>query len=70
MGTEGSDYHAQLVEMLRSQGYSEEEVEKVLAHIRRYERETQTDSVMDSIAKGSFDLASIIKEALGKSDAG
>ena len=43
--------------MLRGQGHSEEEIAKILDHVRHYELEVRTDSVMDSIAGGTFDLA-------------
>jgi len=54
--------------MLRGQGHSEEEIAKILDHVRHYELEVRTDSVMDSIAGGTFDLDSIVKEALGGAD--
>jgi hypothetical protein len=56
-----------LVDWLKQKGHSEEEIEKILARLKKYDRETNVDSVMDSIAHGSFDLQSIIDEALGDS---
>ena len=40
--------------------------EKILAKVKQYDHETNVDAVMDSIAAGSFDLQSIIDEALGE----
>jgi predicted transcriptional regulator len=65
---EESSFHQELAEMLRGQGHSEEEIAKILAHVSKYELETRTDSVMDSIAKGSFNIAAIVEEALGKAE--
>jgi hypothetical protein len=56
----------ELVEYLRSEGHTGLEIEKILARVREYERETQLDSIMDSIGSGSLDLAGLIKEALGE----
>jgi hypothetical protein len=58
--------YQELIEYLRTEGHTDAEIEKILARVRRYEFETQHDSVMDSIGAGTFDLAAIIKEALGE----
>jgi hypothetical protein len=64
--TEQSRFQQELAGMLQERGYSEEDVKKVLDHVRQYEIETRTDSVMDSIAKGSFDIVAIVNAALGE----
>jgi len=58
--------YAELTEYLRGLGQTEAEIEKILARVRQYEVETQHDSIMDSIGNGTFDLAALIKEALGE----
>jgi hypothetical protein len=60
------DPYAELTEYLRTLGQTDAEIEKVLARVRQYEVETQHDSIMDSIGNGTFDLAALIKEALGE----
>ncbi len=55
-----------LVAWLQQKGHSPEEIDKILERLSQYDREMNVDSVMDSIAHGSFDLQSIIDEALGK----
>jgi hypothetical protein len=55
-----------LIDWLKQKGHSAEEIDKILAKVIQYDRETNVDSVMDSIAGGSFDLQSIIDEALGE----
>ena len=64
---DGLEY-AELIEYLRTEGHSDAEIEKILDRVRKYERETQLDSIMDSIGNGSLDLAGLIKEALGEAD--
>jgi len=56
--------HEELVEWLREQGHSSEEIEKILAKVAEYDAQTLHESVFDSISRGDFDLSSIIKEAL------
>jgi len=60
--------YPELVEYLRSEGHTDAEIDKILARVRKYEVETQQDSIMDSIGNGTLDLAALIKEALGESD--
>ncbi len=55
-----------LIDWLKQKGHSAEEIDKILAKVIQYDRETNVDSVMDSIAGGSFDLQAIIDEALGE----
>ncbi len=58
-----ADY-IQLADFLRERGHTELEIEKIVAHVRKYEADTQLYSVMDSIADGHLNLSNIIKEAL------
>ncbi len=63
------DEYAELTAYLRGLGQTDAEIEKILARVRQYELETQHDSIMDSIGNGTFDLAAVIKEALGENNA-
>ena len=63
-----ADEYQELTQYLRGLGQTEAEIEKILARVRQYEFETQHDSVMDSIGNGTFDIAKLIKEALGESE--
>jgi hypothetical protein len=58
--------YAELTEYLRGLGQTDAEIELILARVRQYEFETQQDSIMDSIGNGTFDLAALIKDALGE----
>jgi hypothetical protein len=58
--------YVELVEYLRAEGHSQSDIDKILHRVAQYERETQLDSLMDSIGNGSLDLAGLIKEALGE----
>jgi hypothetical protein len=60
--------YEELKEYLRGEGQSEFQIEKIIDRVRKYEVETQHDSIMDSIGNGTLDLAALIKEALGESD--
>ncbi len=63
MADETSEYSL-LIELLRKKGHSEMEIAKILNSVRRYDKDMEVDSVMDSIAAGRMDLMSIIDEAL------
>jgi hypothetical protein len=63
-----SDWQSDLAGMLAEKGHTPAEVQKIVARVQQYENEMQVDSVMDSIDAGRFDLAAIIKEALGTQD--
>lgn len=56
--------YADLTEYLKGEGHTEAEIDKILLRVERYDRETQLDSVMDSIGNGTLDLATLIREAL------
>lgn len=60
--------YEELTEYLRGLGQSDAEIELILDRVRQYELETQTDSIMDSIGNGTFDIAAIIKQALGEKE--
>lgn len=62
--SDGTGEYAQLTELLKTKGHSDEEIAQVLERVRKYDKEMEVDSVMDSIAAGRMDLSSIIKEAL------
>ncbi len=58
----------ELIAWLKEQGHTPEEIKKIMDRVNHYEREMGTDSVMDSLAKGNFNLDTIIAEALNPSD--
>jgi hypothetical protein len=58
--------HAELVAWLTERGHSPEEISMILAKVDEYDVETVNESVFDSIDRGDFDIAAIIKEALGE----
>ena len=60
--------NAQLVAWLQDQGHGEQEIEKILAKVAEYDRQTVHESVFDSIESGAFDLSTIIAEALADDD--
>ena len=61
-----SSSHEAVIEWLKRKGHSQEEIDKIMKKLRQYDRETNVDSVMDSIAAGTFNLQQIVDEALGK----
>jgi hypothetical protein len=54
------------VAWLTERGHSPEEISMILAKVDEYDVETVNESVFDSIDRGDFDIAAIIKEALGE----
>ncbi len=64
MTDNNSGEYSELTKLLRSKGHSEVEIAQILNRVRQYDKETETDSVMDSISAGRMDLMAIIQEAL------
>ena len=64
----GQHEYDELTAYLRGLGQSAAEIELILERVRRYEFETQQDSIMDSIGNGTLDIAALIKDALGERD--
>lgn len=60
--------HQELVEWLREQAHSPDQIEKILAKVAECDAQTLHESIFDSISRGQFDLSSIIKEALGEDE--
>ena len=67
MGNEDERF-SDLAEWLQGRGHSSLEIEKILKRVQDYDQKTRLDSVMDSIDSGDFNIAGIIKEALGESE--
>jgi len=61
-----TDWETELSGLLAAKGHNTKEIQKIIGRVREYEVEMQVDSVMDSIDAGRFDLAAIIREALGE----
>ena len=64
--TSGNPRHQPVIEWLRNEGHSDDEIVKILAKLDQYDEETIQESIFDSIDAGTFDLRAIIKEALGE----
>ena len=64
MTDQANEEYGELIKMLEGRGHSPEEIEKILNKIKKYDEETQFDSVMDSIGAGRLSLNALIKEAL------
>ena len=64
MSADNDSRQQELVEWLRQQGHSQQEIDRILAKVAEYDAQTLHESVFDSIDKGIFDIASIIDEAL------
>ena len=54
----------ELMPLLRELGHPEDDARRIAARLRRYEKETHIDSIMDSMAQPGFDLDALIREAL------
>ena len=67
MGNEDERF-ADLADWLQERGHTALEIDKILKRVREYDEKTSLDSVMDSIDRGDFNIAGIIKEALGESE--
>ena len=57
-----------LREYLHERGHSEEEIANILQRVRRYDEAISIDSVMESLADSTSDMAMIIKEVLSEND--
>lgn len=49
---------------LSEKGYSEEQIEKILRMLDRYDEQVNRHSLFDDLASGAFDIGPIIKAAL------
>jgi hypothetical protein len=58
------DTRASLADWLRSQGYAEEEIQRILSKLSEYDHQTLSDAVFDSIGGDGKTLDQIIHEAL------
>ncbi|MBX7165170.1 MAG: hypothetical protein K1X74_02360 [Pirellulales bacterium] len=64
-----SKHHAEIVAHLTEQGYTAPQIIKIMEKVAEYDRRIVRDSVLDAIAEGSFNLDSIIREALNDDEA-
>ena len=55
-----------IIEFLTNRGYSQVEIDKILAKLSSYDEKTVNDAVFDSIGRGSFTLDEIIRQALAE----
>ena len=61
-----AESNAPLIQFLTDRGYTESEIQRILAHMAAYDQRTQSDAVFDSIGGDSLSIDDIIKEALGE----
>jgi hypothetical protein len=57
-----SSHEYDLIQYLRSEGLSQAEIDTILERVRKYDHETQRDSIMDSIENGTFDFTALLKK--------
>jgi len=55
-----------IAQWLKGRGYSDEEVQKILAKLAEHDHETLSDALFDSIGNGGKTLDQIIDEVLNK----
>ena len=60
------DTRATLADWLRSKGYAEEEIQKILVKLAEYDHQTLSDAVFDSIGGDGKTLDQIVHEALNE----
>jgi hypothetical protein len=58
------DTRATLADWLRSKGYAEEEIQKILVKLAEYDHQTLSDAVFDSIGGDGKTLDQMVREAL------
>ena len=58
------DTRASLADWLRSKGYAEEEIQRILVKLAEYDHQTLSDAVFDSIGGDGKTLDQIVREAL------
>jgi len=60
----------ELIAWLREQGHTDSQVERILAKVAEYDKQTLHESIFDSIDRGDFSLDTIIQEVLGQDQSG
>lgn len=53
---------------LAEQGHSEQEIKQILKRLQEYDKRAVRDSVFDSIAGGSFEIANLLENNAADSD--
>jgi len=64
MPSEFEKENPEIVSYLQDQGFSPDEVVKIVAKLQSYDDQMRHGSIFDSLEDGSFSLDKIIKEAL------
>lgn len=59
-----------LLNHFKSQGLSQTEIDKIFEKLQEYDSSVFRQSIFDAIETGSFDLRSVIDEAMGEDSAG
>lgn len=60
----------ELLNHLKSQGFGQAEIDKILEKLQEYDSSVFRQSVFDAIETGGFDLRAVIDEAMGEDSAG
>ena len=58
------NYNDEVIKWLEERGHTPEEIAKIQARLAAYDEIVVRDALFDATASGSFDINSIIKEAL------
>ena len=59
-----SNHNEEVIKWLEERGHTPEEIAKIQARLAAYDEIVVRDALFDATASGSFDINSIIKEAL------
>ena len=62
-----SNPNEEVIKWLEQRGHTPEEIEKIQAKLAAYDAIIVRDALFDSMSSGSFDINSVIKEALKSS---
>lgn len=60
--TEFEEARQEIVNWLRERGHRDDEIAHILRRLRRYDKLTTADALMDAIAQGEVDLEAIVQE--------
>ena len=59
-----SNHKDEVIKWLQERGHKPEEIEKIQAKLAAYDQVVVRDALFDATTSGSFDISSVIKEAL------
>jgi hypothetical protein len=59
-----SNHNEEVIQWLEQRGHTPEEIAKIQAKLAAYDQMTVRDALFDAMNSGTFDINSVIKEAL------